>query len=70
MRRTMVLLVACVCGSVQGQEAATTKQSMLFPGIKNINGAGGMGEMGEQFKANAEAAKASMAGRKYRSGDG
>jgi len=73
MRRTMtargvlVLLVACVCGSVQGHEAAATttvKQPMLFPGLKSMNGAGSMGEMGEQFKANAEAVKASMAGRK------
>ena len=63
-RGVLVLLVACVCSSVQGQEAATPKQSMLFPGIKTMNGAGGMGEMSEQFKANAQAVKASMAGRK------
>lgn len=58
-----MLLVACVCGSVQGQDA-TTKQSMLFSGVKNMNGAGsmGIGDIGEQFKAQADAVKASMAG--------
>ena len=65
MRRTMaargilVFLVACVCGSVQGQNPK------VFSGLKNMAGpAEAWGEMGEQFKANAEAVKAAMPGRK------
>ena len=62
MRRTMaaqgvlVLLVACACGSVQGQ----------FDAMKKMAGGASMetGEMSQQFKANAEAVKASMAGSK------
>jgi len=55
-RGFLVLVVAGVCGSVQGQ----------FEAFKNMAGGANMGAgaMGEQFKANAEAVKASMAGRK------
>jgi len=64
-RGVLVLLVACVCGSVQGQDVK------LFSGLKNLAGGANMAdpaktwaEMSEQVKANAEAVKATMGGSK------
>ncbi|KAM3567729.1 hypothetical protein VYU27_010132 [Nannochloropsis oceanica] len=58
-RGILMLLVACVCGSVQGQLSARKK---IASGSSKAGVAEAWDQMGEQVKANAEAVKAAMPG--------
>jgi hypothetical protein len=59
-------MIACVCGSVQGEDAnlLSNLKKMAGSGANMPDPAKAWAEMGEQVKANKEAVKASMAGSK------